>query len=182
MFDTLRLSPAALVLTSLCLAAPMTAAAQEPLETVEYVDLERYLGLWYEIATIPALFEAGCTATTATYTLRDDGLVGVANACNMFWVNGPERVANGRAAVVDESNAILAVTFGPGTPTVANYYIMDLDPDYQWAVVGEPSRNYLWILSRTSNMSPALYQDLLDGAEAQGYDVTTVEKTRHPRN
>lgn len=177
---------ALLGLTAACaLSTTATALAEEalePLETVEYVDLERYTGLWYEIATIPSLFEAGCTGTTATYWVRDDGDIGVLNSCNMFWLGGRERSIEGSARVVDEeSGAKLAVTFG-GAPSAANYWIIDLDTEgYQWAAVGEPSRDYYWILARTPTIDDALFDDLIERAAEHGYDVSRIEETRQTR-
>ena len=126
---------------------PATAA---PLTTVDHVDLQRYVGKWYEIARYPNRFQRKCQSdTTATYTLREDGKVQVANACREK--DGTMTTANGTAKVVDpKTNAKLKVTFF--WPFYGDYWILGLGPDYQYAIVGEPDRKYLWILSRTPAM------------------------------
>ena len=150
-----------------------------PLEAVQEVDLERYLGTWYEIASYPQRFQEGCTATTATYTLRSDGEIDVLNKCRKDSLDGPEDVAEGRARVVDTTtNAKLKVSFFG--PFWGDYWIIDLDPDYQWAVVGGPKRKYLWILSRTPQMDPALYDEIVARLPAKGYGPDGLKKTLQP--
>lgn len=125
---------------------------------VENVEVERYMGTWYEIARYPNTFQnAECNNTTAEYTLNDDGTVKVVNRCGP---TGVEQSIEGTARVVDPAtNAKLKVRFFG--PFEGNYWIIDLDPDYQWAVVGDPSRLFLWVLSRSPTMDPAVYQDIL---------------------
>src|SRR5512140_3247330 len=131
-----------------------------PLETVAHVDLSRYVGTWYEIANFPQSFQRGCTATTATYTLRPDGDIDVLNRCRKGSLEGEEKAASGRARVVDGStNAKLEVSFF--RPFWGDYWIIDLAEDYSYAVVGHPGRDYLWILSRTPAMADATYQAIL---------------------
>ena len=155
------------------------AAAAEPLRTVAHVDLQRYLGTWYEIATIPARFQKNCVAVTATYTMRPDGAIGVVNRCRKFTLDGKEKSVKGKAWVVDTtSNAKLKVQFF--WPFRGDYWIIELDPEYQYAVVGHPSRNYLWILCRRPHMDEALYNQLLAKIAAQGYDVNRLVKTLQP--
>ncbi|MDD5563308.1 MAG: lipocalin family protein [Thermoanaerobaculaceae bacterium] len=154
-------------------------AAEKPLRTVAHVDLQRYLGTWYEIATIPAKFQKNCVGVTATYTLRPDGAIGVVNRCRKFTLDGKEKSVKGKAWVVDKnSNAKLKVQFF--WPFRGAYWIIELDPDYQYAVVGHPGRNYLWILCRQAHMDEALYNQLLDKIAAQGYDVNRLVKTLQP--
>ncbi len=150
-----------------------------PLETVSRVDLERYLGTWYEIASYPQRFQEGCTGTTATYTRRDDGEIDVLNKCRKGDLDGPEDVAEGRARVVDrDSNAKLEVSFL--WPFWGDYWIIDLGPDYEYAVVGHPSRDYLWILSRTPTLDDATYDGILNRLEAQGYPLDPLVRTLQP--
>ncbi|MGB5219483.1 MAG: lipocalin family protein [Polyangiales bacterium] len=150
-----------------------------PLEAVSQVDLERYLGTWYEIASYPQRFQKGCTGTTATYTLRDDGDIDVLNKCRKGSLDGPEDLAEGRARVVDhESNAKLEVSFF--WPFWGDYWIIDLGPDYEYAVVGHPSRDYLWILSRTRTLDDQVYARILARLEEQGYPLEPLEKTPQP--
>lgn len=157
-------------------------AEDAPVETVDYVDVESYMGLWYEISTIPAIFQAGCTGTTASYALNDDGTVEVVNDCNMFWLGGPLRSAEAVAEVANpDTNAELKVFFG-SSPVGGDYWIIGLDEEnYEWALVGEPSRQFLWVLSRTPRMDDDLYNDILDIAADQGYDTGLLVETRQPR-
>ena len=155
------------------------AAAGEPLRTVAHLDLQRYLGTWYEIATIPARFQKNCVAVTATYTMRPDGAIGVVNRCRKFTLDGQEKSVKGKAWVVDRtSNAKLKVQFF--WPFRGDYWIIELDPEYRYAVVGHPGRNYLWILCRRPHMDEALYNQLVDEIAAQGYDVSRLVKTLQP--
>lgn len=152
---------------------------QPPLQTVAHVDLNRYLGTWYEIASFPQWFQKGCTATTATYSLRPDGQIDVLNACRKNSLDGKRDEAHGRAKVVDKiSNAKLKVTFF--WPFYGDYWVIDLGPDYEYAVVGHPSRDYLWILSRKPQMAPAVYEGILNRLKAQGYDLSRLQKTVQP--
>jgi apolipoprotein D and lipocalin family protein len=150
-----------------------------PLRTVAEVDLNRYLGSWYEIASFPQSFQAGCTGSTATYSSRDDGEIDVLNRCFLERLDGEEKTANGRARVVDEkTRAKLEVSFF--RPFWGDYWIVDLAPDYSYAVVGHPSRDYLWILSRSATMDPATYQGILDRLKAQGYELDRLQRTLQP--
>jgi apolipoprotein D and lipocalin family protein len=162
-------------------AVSLTAAAsdRQPLEVVSHVDLDRYLGTWYEIASYPAWFQRGCTAVTAEYGRREDGLISVVNSCRKGSLDGKLKRSKGRARVVDETtNAKLKVSFFG--PFWGDYWIIDLDPDYRWAVVGVPSRTYLWILSRTPAMDEALYDEILARLPAAGYDPGSLNRTLQP--
>jgi apolipoprotein D and lipocalin family protein len=146
------------------------------LETVAHVDLGRYLGTWYEIASFPQSFQRGCTGTTATYALRDDGELDVTNRCRLGSLDGKEKVALGRAKLVDRAtNAKLEVSFF--RPFWGAYWIIDLAQDYSYAVVGHPGRDYLWILSRTPTMSEAMYQGIVTRLQAQGYETARLGRT-----
>jgi apolipoprotein D and lipocalin family protein len=152
-----------------------------PLQTVAHVDLSRYLGTWYEIASFPQRFQRGCTASTATYTLRADGDIDVLNRCRQGSVNGPEKSARGRARVVDRAtNAKLEVSFF--RPFWGDYWIIDLSDDYSYAVVGHPGRDYLWILSRTPTMAEATYQSIVARLVGQGYETSRLVRTLHARS
>ena len=149
-----------------------------PLETVAHVDLRRYVGTWYEIANFPQRFQRGCTATTATYTLRDDGEIDVLNRCREGAVDGPEKSAHGRARVVDRStNAKLEVSFF--RPFWGDYWIIDLADDYSYAVVGHPGRDYLWILARAPSMSDATYDGIVARLRTRGYETSRLVRTLH---
>jgi apolipoprotein D and lipocalin family protein len=163
-----------------CAASTTKREGLPPLETVERVELSRYLGTWYEIASYPQRFQAGCTATTATYTLRDDGQISVLNRCRKGGLDGELDEAKGRARVVDEvTNAKLEVSFF--RPFWGDYWIIDLDEEgYQYAVVGHPGRDYLWILSRKPQLDPATYDAILERLTEQRYDTTRLVKTLQP--
>jgi len=150
-----------------------------PLETVSHVDLDRYLGKWYEIASFPQWFQKGCVASTATYSLRKDGDIDVLNQCRKDTLEGKFKSAKGKAWVVDrQSNARLKVRFF--WPFSGDYWIIDLGDGYQYAVVGHPNRNYLWILSRAPQMDPAVYDGILERLKKQHYDVSRLRKTLQP--
>jgi apolipoprotein D and lipocalin family protein len=154
-------------------------AAQPDLQTVKAVDLEHYLGTWYEIASYPAWFQRDCTAVTAEYSMREDGLISVVNSCRKKTIDGKLKQAKGKAKIADtESNAKLKVSFFG--PFWGPYWIIDLAEDYSWAVVGVPNRKYLWILSRTPVMDENIYTGILDRLVDQGYDPARLEKTLHP--
>ena len=140
-----------------------------PLTTAPHVDLNRYLGEWYEIARYPNRFQKDCPASKATYSLRPDGRIEVINECCSSDYRKVLRSVRGTAKVVDrESNAKLKVTFF--WPFSGAYWIIDLGEDYQYAVVGHPDRKYLWILGREENMNEELYQEIITRLASQGYD------------
>ena len=147
---------------------------------VDEVDLDRYLGRWYEIASFPQRFQRGCVASTATYSRRDDGRIGVVNECRDESFDGELRRAEGVAWVADQegSHAKLKVQFF--WPFSGDYWIIELDPEYRYAAVGHPSRDYLWILARTPTLDPMLYRAISDRIEAQGYDLTRLRTTPQP--
>ena len=146
-----------------------------PLQVVEHVDLQRYAGTWYEIASFPQRFQRGCTDTTATYTLRPDGKLNVRNRCLK---NGKESVATGQARVVDKSsNAKLKVSFF--WPFWGDYWIIDLGRNYEYAVVGHPGRDYLWILARQPYLDKEVYDGIIQRLRAQGYDLSRLNATVH---
>jgi len=145
------------------------------LRTVDHVDVARYMGTWYEIAKIPFRFEEGLVGITANYTLLPNGKVRVLNKGYIKDFNGKEKTAKGTAVVVDKrTNAKLKVTFF--WPFAADYWIIELGKDYDYAVVGQESRDHLWILSRTPRMDDALYEELLQRLSTKGFDITRLEK------
>ena len=166
----------ALVMAAGCATSTTERLGLPPLQTVAHVDLSRYLGSWYEIASFPQSFQRGCTATTATYTLRDDGDIDVLNRCRKGSIDGEENSALGRARVVDRAtNAKLEVSFF--RPFWGDYWIIDLSDDYSYAVVGHPGRDYLWILSRTPTMAAATYESLITRLQARGYETSRLVRT-----
>lgn len=153
----------------------LAIAADLPLETVKSVDLDRYLGRWYEIARYPNRFQRDCAGeVTATYSRREDGDIEVDNAC--LRSDGSVDRAMGIARVADPStNAKLEVLFAPTIiaflPFVwGDYWVIDLAPDYSYAVVGEPSREFLWILSRSPSLDESVLRRIRERLPAAGYD------------
>jgi apolipoprotein D and lipocalin family protein len=145
------------------------------LEVVPHVELEKYLGKWYEIARLPTKFEEGCSDVTATYGLSEDGSVTVLNECER---NGKVKAAKGGAKIVDKATgAKLKVTFF--RPFYGDYWIIKLGENYDYAVVGTPNRKYLWILNRTSQMDDKLFSQLAEFANSKGFDVQKLIRTSH---
>lgn len=151
----------------------LNACNMKDLETVKYVDVEKYLGKWYEIASFPQSFQKGCSCTTAEYSLNDNGSLKVVNSCN---VEGKRKTSTGKAFIKDKkTNAKLAVQFF--WPFRGKYWIIDLADDYSYAVVGHPNREYLWILSRSSDMNKELYNALLQKVTSLGFDTSKLVVT-----
>ncbi len=137
------------------------------LQTVKQVDIEKYKGTWYEIARFEHFFEKGCKNVTATYELQKDGYIKVINRCIMI-EDGEKKEALGVAYAVDKTNSKLKVSFFK--PFYGDYYIIDLADDYSYALVGSPSREYLWILSREKTISESLKRDILKKLPTLGFD------------
>ena len=130
---------------------------KEPLRPVAHVDLSRYMGDWYVIANIPYFAEKNCYDSIESYALRPDGKIDNQFTCRKNSFEAPlERKASAVASV--------------------KYVILDLDPNYQWVLVGHPSRSYGWVMSRSKTMDEALYQRILQSAAAQGYDTAKFAK------
>jgi apolipoprotein D and lipocalin family protein len=148
---------------------------------VREVDINRYLGRWYEIASYPANFQKGCRCTTADYEqVPHKNCIRVVNRC-IRYRNGRTRlsVARGKAFIVQGSgNTWLKVQFF--WPFRGDYLIIGLADDYSWAVVGHPARKYLWVLSRESYMPGATYSAILEIIKDKGYDLNKLQKT--PQN
>ena len=180
MYRILTIAFASLALAA-CVAGPSGRAADAPpLEAVASVDVERYMGLWYEIARYPTSFQKDCEGTTAEYSLREDGRVDVVNTCRFGTKDGEPRSAEAVARVMAGSNgARIAVNFAP-IPLPAgrgNYWIIHLDEGYQHAVIGEPSGRFLWFLSRTPTVTPEVRAELDAAASAAGYDLSMLKET-----
>ncbi len=147
--------------------------------TVSDLDLNRYLGTWYEIARYDNSFERGLVGTTANYSLREDGKIKVVNQGYEDSLDGKFSEAIGKAKVPNpEDPAKLKVSFF--WFFYSDYFVMELDEDYQWAVVGSSSDKYLWILSRTPQMDENVYQDLLQRLSNRGYDTSKLLKIPQP--
>ncbi len=177
--------PTLLLLSTVSFAQQNQAVTVTEVKTVPQVDLKRYSGKWFEIARYPNNFQKKCVGnTTATYTIKDEDAIEVLNQC--VKKDGTIDDAKGKAKIVDtKTNAKLEVRFAPGflsflSSVWGDYWIIDLDDNYQYAAVGDPKREYFWILSRTPKMSDAVYQNILRRAEKMGFKPGQVVKT--PQN
>jgi len=151
-------------------------AQAQPLVPVPRVELERYAGKWYEIASYPQRFQKGCHHTTANYTLSDKGYMIVENRCNRDSAGGKLSTIKGKAFIEEGSgNAKLKVQFF--WPFKGKYWIIDLAPDYSYAVVGHPNRKYLWILSRGPHLPSDVYAGILARLKANGFDTGKLQVT-----
>ncbi len=169
----------ALILLPACARPPVNNELSAPLKTVDTVDLDRYLGVWYEIARLPNRFERDCEGVTAEYSRRADSLISVVNSCRKGAPNGKLAVAKGRARIIDQStNAKLEVSFFG--PFWGDYWIIDLAEDYSLAVVGEPSGRYLWVLSRTPSLDQVRLNAVLARLRALGYDTSKLYYPAQP--
>lgn len=175
----------AIALTA-CASTPTTKATAKPTgvgkaQAVPSVDLNRYAGKWYEIARLPMFFQRNCASdVTATYTLKPSGAIEVNNQC--IGKDGKPMQSIGEATKKGDSSSKLKVTFLPqGLRWLpvgkADYWVLDLDANYQYALVGTPDNKYLWVLSRTPTMDETTYQKLVSTAQLQGYDVSKLQKT-----
>lgn len=163
------------------LSAATSLWAAEPVRSVPALDMGRYAGQWHEIAHLPVSFQKKCVGDiTATYALRGDGRISVHNACRA--ADGERIAAEGVARPVEGAPGQLQVRFVPDwlawVPLVwADYWVIALDPDYQWALVGDPDRKYLWILSRSPQLPKEELDKALAAATAQGYQLDELRYT-----
>lgn len=143
---------------------------------VKELDIQKYLGTWYEIARYNHSFERGLVGVTANYSMRDDGKIKVINSGYKDSLNGKFSQAVGKAKIPDSINepAKLKVSFF--LFFYGDYYVMELDKDYQWALIGSSSDTYLWILSRKPQIEKKLYNELLDKLQKRGYDISKLIK------
>lgn len=170
----------ALILGGLVLAAlaACRTPAHAPLPTVERVQLERYMGTWFEIARLPNRFQADCVGDTqARYSLEGEQLR-VVNRCRVG--SGEVKEASGIAKVVaDSGNAKLRVSFF--RPFYGDYWVLALGDDYRWVLVGEPSREYAWVLAREPKMDEATLEKILTKAAALGFERAAFSRTPQTR-
>lgn len=158
------------------------AAAKKEMEVVMGLDLKRYMGRWYEIASFPSRFQPkNGVNTRATYTLNENGAVHVLNET---WTDGKRGYIEGTAykANPNSDEAKLKVKFYvppflPIIPVVGDYWVLYIDQDYTYALIGEPSRKYLWILCRQTHLDDEIYNQLVEKAKEEGYDVSKLHKT-----
>jgi len=163
------------IILSIMLSLFRTTSAQTPVTVVKEVDLNRYMGTWYEIARLPNSFERGLKCTTATYELRDDGRVTVINRGVDVYDPSKTDEAKGVAWIPDPAQpGKLKVRFF--WPFSGDYWIIDLDPDYQYVLVGSPNHKYLWVLARTKFISDEVYLGLLQKAKEDGFELANLIK------
>ncbi|CDP10202.1 unnamed protein product [Coffea canephora] len=157
-------------------------APKKEMEVVKGLDVERYMGRWYEIASFPSFFQPkNGVDTRATYTLNSDGTIHVLNET---WSDGKRDSIEGTAYKADAKSdeAKLKVKFYvppflPIIPVTGDYWVLYIDDDYQYALIGQPSRKYLWILSRKTHLEDEIYNQLVQKAVEEGYDVSKLHKT-----
>jgi apolipoprotein D and lipocalin family protein len=148
------------------------------LPTVDKVDINRYLGKWYEIARLPNSFEKGLKCTSATYSTGKNGKINVLNQGRKTSAPEKQSTINGYARIPDPAfPGRLKVTFF--WPFAGDYYIIDLDHDYHYVLVGDPSRKYLWILCRDKKISPDIFARLLSKASTLGFDTSKIIQVEH---
>lgn len=157
-----------------------------PLKLESRVDLERYSGKWFELARLPQWFQRDCISATAEYSEKPEGGIRVVNTC--IRADGTERSITGSAVAVDDAANRLKVTFSESwfaslipIPEDGNYWIIDVTPGYQQAIVGTPSRKYLWLLSRSPEISREAFEKLKKTAEAQGFDLSDLTIDGHTK-
>ncbi len=162
---------ALVLIFSLIMISPVFS--QKPVSVVSSVDLNRYKGLWYEIARLPNFFERKLKCTSATYTLRDDGRITVLNQGN--YISNSEKTSSIKGVVwVPDKNSPAKLKVQFFWPFSGDYWIMYLDNDYRYVLVGDPAHKYLWILAREKTMDDDTYNMLLQKAVENGYNVGPI--------
>lgn len=146
----------------------------DDVEVVDKLDLQKYLGHWYEIAAIPYHFEKGCHCSQANYSVNTDGTIKILNACKRDSVNNKYDVKEGKAWVKGNPAKLQLEFFFPFD---ARYWVLQVDRKYRYAMVGEPTKKHLWILSRTPTLSKRIYKKLVKFAENQGFPTNELEMT-----
>lgn len=168
------------LLSSVCLVTGTILASQKqnaPLPVAENVDLSRYQGKWFEIARLPLRFENVCASDViAQYSLRKDGNVTVVNRCKE--TTGHVKTAKGVAKLRNPKGPKSQLKVSFFWPFYGDYWILDLDPQYRWALVGTPNRRYLWILSREPELAGETYTRLLEKAGTLGFDTSRLIRTK----
>lgn len=149
------------------------------LPTVGELSLEKYMGTWKEVASLPQWFQQGCYNTEAVYTLRQDGKITVLNRCQRKEGNEIKLSSvEGTAWMPDPQHpGRLRVRFF--WPLSSPYFVLQIDPEYQWVLVGTPNRKGLWVLSRTGHIEEHLYQELLTWGRVQGFPIERMQKTQY---
>ncbi len=161
-------------LISLTMSCQTSAQSTIDRTVVKELDLNRYLGTWYEIARFPHSFEKNLQGVTATYSLRKDGKIKVLNQGFKGSLEGKLSTAVGKAKIPDPSQpSKLKVSFFLWF--YGDYFVLELDPDYKWAMIGSSTDDFFWILSRTPKMDPGVYQMLVENARKRGYNISRIQ-------
>jgi len=163
------------VFTVLGLSASVSYAQLFP-KVVEELDLNQYLGTWYEVASTKPVFQRDCVCVTAEYGLTEAGNVSVVNACRKFSPEGTLDLVEGEATATRDP-AKFNVSFGGFSLPFSNYWVVDLAPDYSYAVVSTAFRNPIWVLSRTPELDPFLLEDIYSGLADRGFNVKSISPT-----
>jgi apolipoprotein D and lipocalin family protein len=175
----MRITPYVSLLLVGCALAATASARSEPTATVASVDLKRYMGNWYVIANIPYFLEKNKVASYDSYALLPDGRIENNFTFRKGDVTGTEKTWHGKATIVNkETNAEWKVRFL--WPFSSTYLVLDLDPDYQWAVVGTPGRKLVWILARERHLPDELYAKILGRLAYKDFDVAKLRKVPQP--
>lgn len=176
------ISISGLLLIGLGSSQVMAQQGDQSVKTIAALDVPRYLGTWYEIAKFPNWFQKKCVSNTkAVYTAKPDGNLRVLNSCKT--ATGETSEAEGLARQIGAKDSPkLEVRFAPEwlsfLPLVwGDYWVIDLDPQYQVAAVSDPRREYLWVLSRSPQLDPKVYADLLQRLTQQQFDIQKLELT-----
>jgi apolipoprotein D and lipocalin family protein len=159
-------------------ASSMSCGAEPPLAVARDVDFSRFQGKWYEIAKLPRVTQTDCYGTTAFYTKTSDLSLQLVNQCNVGSTVGPVKTVTMNATVPDTSvPAKLALQVGDFS---GDYWILEVGADYAYAVVGHPSRLYLWILSRSPTLDSDTLQGIVSRAQKNDFDTSQLEYTPQP--
>ena len=148
-----------------------------PLAVVSHVDVYKYMGKWFDIAHLPAVFLNNCFNNQAVYSLESNGKLKIVNSCTKNSVHGVWDHVEGIGKITDPTNAKINVEFQ--WPFKGKYWILEVGKNYDYALVGEPSRQYLWILSRTPNLDEAIMKNLIDKANYEGFSTNNLIMTKH---
>ena len=157
-----------LAFVSITILFTACSSKNPPLQTVQKVEINRYLGTWYEIARYEHFFEKDCKNVSANYSTLDEDTIKVINRCTNIQTN-EKKEALGRAYAIDNTNSKLKVSFF--RPFYGDYWVLILDKNYEYVVVGTPSREYLWILARTSKIDEKIKNQLLEKIKTLGFDT-----------
>jgi len=166
------------VFAALAALAILSCNAEPPLAVASNVDLSRFQGKWYEIARLPRTTQTDCHGTTAFYTQNSDGSLTFVNQCNVGSQTGPMKTL-AMAATVPDSNVQAKLALDVGG-YVGDYWILEVDSNYQYAVIGHPSRLYFWILSRAPTLDSATVQGIVSRAQSDHFDMSQLEYTPQP--